>query len=297
MRPNPVTSVSACTAGIVPKAIPGVLSRVVLASIAAYCCGCELSAFQCRAVNADAERLAEHESIARLRARVALEVLRIDEPDDDESVDRFDGIDRVAARDGNAGARAHGFAAVEDAADRLDRQFVDGHPDERQREERRTAHRVHVGDGVGRGDHAEVVRVIDDRHEEVRRRYDGLPFVQLKDRRVVRGLDADEQFLRDQARSGVAEDLPQHGRRDLASAPAAMAELGQAKRGAVGSVHRNPGVEDKESGAGAGGQTVIKGLEPHAFYRHVRRWMPCRKTTIFASKSDQTRELLSSGEV
>ena len=39
MRPNPVTSVSACTAGIVPKAIPGVLSRVVLASSAAYCRG------------------------------------------------------------------------------------------------------------------------------------------------------------------------------------------------------------------------------------------------------------------
>ena len=133
-------------------------------------------------------------------------MLRVDDADDDEAIDRLDGIDRVAAGDRNARGCAHGFAAVEDAADRLDRQLVDRHADERQREQRRAAHRVDVRDRVGRGDPAEVVRIVDDGHEEVGRRDDRLALVQLVDGGVVGGLDADEERLRD--RSALVPALP-----------------------------------------------------------------------------------------
>ena len=49
---------------------------------------------------------------------------------------------------------------------------------------------------VGRGDRAEVERVVDDRHEEVGRRDDRLVLVELVDGRVVRRLDADQQRRR-----------------------------------------------------------------------------------------------------
>ena len=63
-------------------------------------------------------------------------------------------------------------AAFEDAADGRGRQHGDRHADQRQREQRARAHRVDVRQRVGRGDAAEVVRVVDDRHEEVGRRDD-----------------------------------------------------------------------------------------------------------------------------
>src|SRR5436189_34562 len=66
-----------------------------------------------------AERLAEDEPVAGARIRIALDALRMHEPERDEAVDRLDRIDRVAARDRDAGRAAHRLAAVEDARDRL----------------------------------------------------------------------------------------------------------------------------------------------------------------------------------
>ena len=107
----------------------------------------------------------------------------------------------MAAGDRNAGPGADRLAAVEDAADGVDRQLVDRHADQRQREQRRAAHRIDVGDRVGRGDGAEVERVVDDRHEEVGRRDDRLVLVDPVDGGVVGGLDADQQLRRHQRRS------------------------------------------------------------------------------------------------
>ncbi len=55
------------------------------------------------------------------------------------------------------------------------------------------AHRIDIGDRVGRGDRAEIERIVDDRHEKIGRRDDRLTLVQLVDRRIVGRLDADEQ--------------------------------------------------------------------------------------------------------
>src|SRR6185369_12164348 len=134
--------------------------------------GVEMSSLERGAVNAYTERLSENERIAGPRSRVSLETFRVDDADHDQAINRLDGVDCVATGDGNSGGGANGFAAVEDVADRLDRQLVDRHADERQREERRRSHRVDVRDRVRRGDPAEVERIVDDRHEEVRRRDD-----------------------------------------------------------------------------------------------------------------------------
>ena len=150
------------------------------------------------AVDADAERLAEDDRVARLRLRVALDAARIDQADGDQAVDRLHRIDAVAAGDGNAGSLADRFAAVEDSAHRLERQLVDRHRHQRQREERTPAHGVDIRDGVGRGDRAEVERIVDDRHEEIGRRDDRLILADLIDRRVVARLDADQQLARDE---------------------------------------------------------------------------------------------------
>ena len=69
----------------------------------------------------------------------------------------------------------------------------------RERHDRPAAHRVDVADRVGRGDAAEVERIVDDRHEEVGGRDQRLLVVELVDGGVVGGLDADHQLGRNDA--------------------------------------------------------------------------------------------------
>ena len=95
----------------------------------------EPALFERRAVNADAERLAEDERIARPRADVALQMLRIDGSNRDQAVDRLERIDRVPACNRNAGLGADRFASLEYPADSLHRQPIDRHTDQRQREQ------------------------------------------------------------------------------------------------------------------------------------------------------------------
>ena len=95
------------------------------------------------------------------------------------------------------------------------------------------AHRVDVGERVGRGDAAEVERIVDHRHEEVGGRDDAGLVVEPPHRRVVAGLRADEQIGEGRRRRLLGEQLAQHGGRQLAAAAAAMGESGQAKDGSV----------------------------------------------------------------
>jgi len=131
----------------------------------------------------------------------------------------------VATGDGNARALADRFAALKNPPDRLERHLVDRHRDERQCEQRASAHRVHVGDRIRRGDGAEVERVVDDRHEEIGRRNNRLRVIDLVHGGVVARLDADEQLRRDEARRAartLRDDLLEHRRRELAAAAAAV---------------------------------------------------------------------------
>ena len=155
----------------------------------------------------------------------------------DQAVDRLERIDRVAAGDRDAGLRAHRLAAFEDLADHAHRQLLERHADQRERHDRARAHRVDVGDRVGRGDAAEVVRVVDDRREEIGGGDQRLRVVQAVDRGVVRGLGADQKILGQKpAQRHRREHLGQDRRRDLAAAAAAVAELGEANL--FGCVHK-----------------------------------------------------------
>ncbi len=136
--------------------------------------------------------------------------------------------------DRDAGGAAHRRPAFEDAANGLRRQPGDRHAHQRQREDRPAAHRVDVADRIGRGDAAEVVRIVDDRHEEIGRRDQGLLVVEPVHGGVVGGLDADQQCGRDRHRRRALEDLREHARGDLAAAAAAMRQRGQAGLGGSG---------------------------------------------------------------
>ena len=143
----------------------------------------------------------------------------------------------MAARDRNPGFGADRFAARENQTHRLHRQLVERHADQGEGEQRRGAHRIDIGERVGRGDRAEVERIVDDRHEEIGRGDDRLRGVDLVDGGVIRGFYAHQKLRWQEPGRRAGEELPQHGRRDLAAAAATMAELGEPKRGAVGGVH------------------------------------------------------------
>ena len=84
---------------------------------------------------------------------------------------------------------------VEDRPDDLCGQLL-GEGRDREGEQRHTAHREHVVQRIRGGDRSEVVRVVDDRREEVDREDERTLVVELVHRRVIRGVEPDEQVLR-----------------------------------------------------------------------------------------------------
>jgi hypothetical protein len=148
----------------------------------------------------------------------------------DETVNRFEGVDGVATGNWNTRLGTDRLAPFENAFDRIERQFVDRHADDGQRQQRHATHGIDVGEGVGRCDAAEIEGVIDDWHEEIGGRHQRLIGVELVDGCVIAGLDADQQLLGHDGGNGLGEDLFEYIRSDLASAAAAVCKLGQFER-------------------------------------------------------------------
>jgi selenide,water dikinase len=98
------------------------------------------------------------------------------------------------AADREAGIRTDRRAAAQNLAHHIDGNLVERHPENRQRQDRLGPHGVDVRDGVGGGDAAEVERIVDDRHEEVRGGDDAGVVVDLPDGGVVAGVCADQQL-------------------------------------------------------------------------------------------------------
>ncbi len=96
--------------------------------------------------------------------------------------------------DGNSGLGADRRAAREDVLNHFDGQLVDGHARDGEREDRLRAHGVDVGEGVGRGDAAEVEGVVHDGQEEIGGHHDGLLRVEAIDGGVIGGLGSDEKI-------------------------------------------------------------------------------------------------------
>ena len=141
-----------------------------------------------------AERLRQVERVAGLRAGLRPDPVERDGADDREPVLRLGVADRVAAGEDRA-RRAHlPVGAVEDRTHDLGRQLLRQRGD-REREQRHAAHREDVVQRVRRRDRAEVVRVVDDRREEVDREDERALVVEPVDRCVVGRVEPDEQVL------------------------------------------------------------------------------------------------------
>ena len=139
----------------------------------------------------------------------------------------------MAAGDRDARRGADLRAAAQDRAHHLDRDFSERNAEDRERHDRLGAHRVDVGDGVGRGDAAEIARIIHDRHEEVGGGDDAEVLVDLPDGRVVAGLVADEKLAVGCGGGLPRQEVLQDRGRKLAPATAAMGETRQASGGGV----------------------------------------------------------------
>ena len=169
-----MTSVAAWTAadGPMPTAAAASIALRFSVVIVAIARSHQLRAGAARAcaavvIVADADRLGQHEHVARLGARVREHAVGVHGPDHRHAVLRLGVVDRVAADDQAPRFGGDARATVEHPREQLERQAVTRPGDEVERHQRRAAHRVHVGERVGRGDPPPVERVVDDRREEV----------------------------------------------------------------------------------------------------------------------------------
>jgi hypothetical protein len=102
------------------------------------------------------------------------------------------------------------------------------------RDERRTAHRVDVGQRVGGGDPTPVVGVVDDGREEVGGRDDGAVSVDAYGGRVVAVVEPDEQVATGLAGAEPGQHPLELAGRDLARAAAAGGVLGESHENNLG---------------------------------------------------------------
>ena len=158
----------------------------------------------------------------------------MDGADDGETVLRLVVADRVAACEDRARAADDLVGAREDLAQHLRRQLLRKCGD-REREQRRPAHREDVVECVRRRDRAEVAGVVHDRREEVDREDERALVVEAIDGGVVRRIEPHEQVGcvdRDEA----GEQLLEPRRRVLRGTPTRPRERGE-RRGACHVTH------------------------------------------------------------
>ena len=224
--PNPVTSVAACTPTSSAASRAPALSVVITSIAVARSAAVASPRFTAVEMHSESDRLGQHQRVAGFRGRVREHRVGVDGADHRQAVLRLRVVDRVAAGDEAAGRRGRRGPAVEHARQQLERQPFARPRHEVQREQRGAAHRVDVGERVRGRDPAPVVRVVDDRREEVGGDDDGEVVTEPVDRGVVGGVEPDEQ-VRVGARVH-APHQPEHGAqvggRELAGAAGAVRE-------------------------------------------------------------------------
>ncbi len=148
------------------------------------------------------------------------------------SEQRLQRIDRVPAQH-QAARPLHDLArAAHDVGEQLEGELLPGPADQVEREERGTAHGVHVTQRVGGGDRAPGGGIVHDRREEVHRRHQGAVVREAKDRRIVPGRGVHEHPRVARARQ-QAQHLGQLAGAELAGATRAMGERGQPDAGCL----------------------------------------------------------------
>ena len=208
------------------------------------------------------ERLRQEERIARPRAALRPEAVRVHGADDCEPVLRLVVAQRVAAGEDPAG-RAHLLVGgAEDRGERLVRQALREGGD-REREERRAAHREDVVERVRRGDAPEERGVVDERREEVEREDERALVVELVDDGVVGGREPDEEVL-GLGGHEAPQKLFEPGGGVLGGAAAARRERGEAfvmhSPRSVQTVRSRPQTDAKRPGRRNGGRGAAVAL-------------------------------------
>ena len=123
------------------------------------------------------------------------------------------------------------LATIQNFANRLWGQHIDGHAHQSQSHDGCATHGIHIADGVGGGDAAKVKRVIHDGHEEVGGGNQRLLIVELVHRCVVGCFNAHQQLGWDGHGAGAFENLAQHAWGNLAAATTTVREAGEARDG------------------------------------------------------------------
>jgi hypothetical protein len=174
---------------------------------------------------------------SRRRGVVAQQPVGIGDPGDGHPVERFGGVDAVAADDGAARLLRDVEPALEDAGGELGWQHVTGPAEQVDRDDGGAAGGVDVGQGVRRSDPSEVDGVIDHRAEEVGGRQDSLPAHDPDDRAVVTVVEPDDH-LRPVHLAQPGDHRLQLTRWDLARTAPAVGESGEPDGGDIGHGHR-----------------------------------------------------------
>ena len=140
------------------------------------------------------ERFRQEDRIADASSVLRPDPVRVNGADDGEPVLRLRVADGVSAREQRTG-RAHlRVGRGEELSEHLHRKLLRKRGD-RQREQRRPAHREHVVERIRRGDRTVIGSVVDDRREEVEREDQRAFVVEPVDRCIVGRRESDEQIF------------------------------------------------------------------------------------------------------
>ena len=138
--------------------------------------------------------LSQHiQDVPGLRTGIGHEVVRMDESGHGKPVLRLRVVDGVTAGERTAGDLEDGRAPFEHVGERAERKAISRPADDLECRDGPPAHGVHVGQRVGRGDPAPVVRLVDDRGEEVDRLNQCEVIGQPKDPRIIGTSNADQE--------------------------------------------------------------------------------------------------------
>ena len=119
--------------------------------------------------DAQANRLGEHQQIARSSASVRKHLARMHAAHDGQAKNRLFRLNGVPAHDGDARLGRLVRRATQDVAQNFRRKLLIREAHEIEGRQRFAAHGVNIAEGIGRCDGAKIVRPIDDGGEEIGR--------------------------------------------------------------------------------------------------------------------------------
>ena len=176
--------------------------------------------------DARAERLGQHQHVARPGAGGAPHGVALDLAEDAETVFWFLVFDAVPPHQERAAFGHFGRAAFHEALEHVQRQAVEREGDDVEGHERRAAHGEDVADRIGGGDLPPHIRIVDDRRDEIEREDADALFGNLPQRRVLASLPVGEDTV--VAGTGeIRQNFCQVLRTYFGGSAAAVGKLGQ----------------------------------------------------------------------